>query len=327
MEVYVEPALLSVRDLTIHFPRSDHSVLRAVESVNFDVHRGEVVAIVGESGCGKSTTALSLLNLVPPPGQITEGVVRFGERSVLEMTKTELCRYRGRDVAFVFQNPNTYLNPVMRIVDQIAEVARLHFGLSKKESRENAIRALERVKVSEPERVANAFPHELSGGTNQRALIAMAIVCEPSLLILDEPTTALDVTIQREIINLLRDLRARLRSSMIFITHDLALVAELADRVYIMYGGRIVEEGPVDAIFHSPTHPYTRALLASVLKFGSTVDRLPTLEGHVPDLSKPVRGCGFFSRCPLALDRCTTEVPRHLIISPGHAAACWRTNS
>jgi oligopeptide/dipeptide ABC transporter ATP-binding protein len=319
--------LLDVRGLEVQFKRPDDKVVRAISGIDLQVNAREVVALVGESGCGKSTTAMALMRLISPPGRIVGGQVIFNEKDVLRLKPSALRAVRGREIAIVFQNPNTYLNPVKKVGWQIEENAILHLGLSRAEARARAVETLRKVRVAAPERVANSYPHELSGGMNQRVLIAIALICEPSLIILDEPTTALDVTVQREIINLLRDLKARVGSSMVFITHDFALVAELADRVYVMYAGRVIEHGPVERIFNAPSHPYTKALLGAVLSPGRREDRLPSIPGAVPDLSLPVVGCVFRPRCDVSFDKCAKGAIPMIEVEPTHGAACLRAVS
>lgn len=314
--------LLKVEDLRTHYRLPDGRAVHSVDGVSLDVAAGEIVAIVGESGCGKSTTALSILRLIRPPGHIAGGRVLFNGVDLVGLPEERMREVRGKDIGMVFQNPVTYLNPVERVGDQIAEAAILHLGLGRKEARAKVLEMLVQVKIPAPERVADSYPHELSGGMNQRVLIAIAMICRPALVILDEPTTALDVTIQREIINLIRDLKTRLGVSMIFITHDFGLVAELADRVYIMYAGCVVEHGSVFDVFREPLHPYTQALLGAVLSINEYKETLVSIEGSVPDLKAPPAGCRFQSRCPRAVPECASPPPlkEH---RQGHAAACW----
>ncbi len=314
--------LLKVEDLRTRYSLPDGGAVHSVDGVSLDVAVGEIVAIVGESGCGKSTTALSILRLIRPPGRIAGGRVLFNGVDLVGLPEERMQEIRGKDIGMVFQNPVTYLNPVERVGDQIAEAAILHLGLGRKEARAKVLEMLVQVRIPAPERVADSYPHELSGGMNQRVLIAIAMICRPALVILDEPTTALDVTIQREIINLIRDLKTRLGVSMIFITHDFGLVAELADRVYIMYAGCVVEHGSVFDVFRAPLHPYTQALLGAVLSINEYKETLVSIEGSVPDLKAPPVGCRFQSRCPHAMPKCESPPPlkEH---RQGHAAACW----
>lgn len=316
--------LLKVSGLRTHYYRPGTTPLRSVDGVDLTVMPGEVVALVGESGCGKSTTAMSIMGLIGKPGKIVGGSIEFAGTDLVHLSPAEMRKLRGRELSIVFQNPNTYLNPVMRIGDQIAESAALHLGISRKEAGRRAIEVLEQVRVTAPERVARSYPYELSGGMNQRVLIAIAIVCKPNLIILDEPTTALDVMVQREILGLLRRLKESRERSMIFITHDFGLVAELADRVYVMYAGRVVEHGDVFQIFSAPRHPYTQALMKSVPSMTEIVDLLQSIDGSVPDLGSSIPGCLFAPRCSHAVDRCRAETPVMEPISQTNSVACWR---
>jgi peptide/nickel transport system ATP-binding protein len=319
-------ALLEVADLRTHFATQD-GVVRAVEGLSFSIEPGETVAIVGESGCGKSVTSMSILRLIPePPGRIA-GNVRFQGRDLLRLSEPEMRGIRGNDISMIFQEPMTSLNPVLRVGRQIGETVRLHQGLSAKLAERKAIEMLALVGIPAPERRVREYPHQLSGGMRQRVMIAMALACNPKLLVADEPTTALDVTIQAQILDLMRDLKTRLGSAIMLITHDLGVVAEMAQRVVVMYAGRKVEEGPVEAIFTQPLHPYTRGLLGAVPKLGSSVEaegrgRLTEIPGLVPSLRAPIVGCAFAGRCPLATDLCrriSPPIEEHL---PHHAAAC-----
>jgi peptide/nickel transport system ATP-binding protein len=316
-------ALLEVEGLRVEYGNPDGSVTRSVDGVSLRVQRGEIAAILGESGCGKSTTALAILRLIAPPGRIAAGSIRLQGRDLLALSETEMRRVRGAEVSMVFQNPLTYLNPVRSIGDQIAEVLRAPgHGKGKREALTLARQALEDVRIADPDRVMQAYPHELSGGMNQRVLIAIAIVGRPSLVVLDEPTTALDVTVQREITLLIRDLRDRLGMSMLFITHDFGLAADLADRVHVMYAGRVVEDGAVRDLFRAPAHPYTRALVDSVLSVRVTRHRLASIPGSVPDLRRPIPGCAFAPRCGASLPRCATEPPPVVPLNTG-SVRCW----
>ncbi len=319
-------ALLEVTDLRTHFATPD-GVVRAVEGVSFTIGPGETVAIVGESGCGKSVTSMSILRLIPePPGRIA-GSVRFQGRELLKLPEAEMRDIRGNEISMIFQEPMTSLNPVLTVGRQIDETVRLHQGLSAKAAERKAIEMLTLVGIPAPERRVREYPHQLSGGMRQRVMIAMALACNPKLLIADEPTTALDVTIQAQILDLMRDLKTRLGSAIMLITHDLGVVAEMAQRVVVMYAGRKVEEGPVEAIFAQPLHPYTRGLLGAVPKLGSSVEaqgrgRLTEIPGLVPSLRAPIVGCAFAGRCPLATDICrriSPPIEEHL---PNHTAAC-----
>src|SRR5450631_4042399 len=324
-------ALLDVKGLkTYFFTRG--GVVRAVDGISFSVLRGETLAIVGESGCGKSVTSLSILRLiVSPPGRTIEGSVVFEGRDLLGLSEAEMREVRGDAISMIFQEPMTSLNPVLTIGRQIAEVLILHRGLSREDAMRSAIEMLGLVKIPEPERRVGEYPHQLSGGMRQRVMIAMALACEPRLLIADEPTTALDVTIQAQILDLMRELKARTGAAIMLITHDLGVVAEMAQRVVVMYAGRKVEEGSVEALFATPRHPYTRGLLDSIPKLGaSTVGRgagtrLSEIAGTVPSLSEAIVGCAFAPRCGYATVRCLNEYPPFEEKAPGHGAACWES--
>lgn len=315
--------LLNIEHLKTYFLTYKNAVVKANDDVSLRVSEREVVAVVGESGCGKSTVALSILRLIRPPGRICGGSLLFKDIELLELTEDEMRKIRGKEISIVFQNPVTYLNPVMRVGDQIAENAIFHLKVNKRGGREKAIEVLRQVKIPSPERISQSYPHELSGGMKQRALIAMAIVCHPSLVILDEPTTALDVTIQSQILLLIKDLRNRLGMSIILITHDLGIVAEIADRVQIMYAGQIVEHGDVFCIFKEPRHPYTKALLDSVLSINEYREDLVSIRGVVPDLKNPPTGCRFHPRCPKGMDICSSMIPPLKEEGEGHFTACW----
>jgi len=312
--------LLSVRHLTTVFDLPAGPVA-AVNAVSFDIQAGETLGLVGESGSGKSVTALSLLRLVQPPGRIAGGSILFRDRDLLTLSEADMRRVRGADISLIFQEPMTALNPVFTIGDQIAEAMLVHGRGTRAETRERAITLLEAVKIPDPARRVHHYPHQLSGGMRQRVLMAMALACRPALLVADEPTTALDVTIQAEILDLLREMKARFHLSLLLITHDLGVVAETADRVAVMYAGRIVEEAPVRDLFRSPQHPYTRGLLASMP--GRTAGRLRAIEGSVPDIAALPPGCAFGPRCPDHFDRCDTGTPALVEVGPGHRARCY----
>jgi oligopeptide/dipeptide ABC transporter ATP-binding protein len=317
--------LLEVQNLKTYFFLR-RGVVRAVNDVSFYVREGESVAIVGESGSGKTVTSLSIMGLVPRPGQVVEGKIAFRGQDLLKFRKEELRRLRGREIAMIFQNPTSSLNPVFTIGHQLAETVRIHLGLGGKQARERAVAMLERVGIPEaPQRLAQ-FPHQFSGGMIQRIMIAMALSCGPCLLIADEPTTALDVTIQAQIVELMHELKTDLKMSVLWITHDLGVVASLADRVLVMYAGHIVEIGPVDVIYSQPHHPYTAGLLASIpLLTAPVTEMLATIEGAPPDLVNVPPGCAFAPRCHLAMDRCRQEAPPlHPTGLPESASACWR---
>ena len=324
-------ALLDVKGLKTYFFTRD-GVVRAVDGVSFSVARGETLAIVGESGCGKSVTSLSILRLIAsPPGRTVEGSVVFEGRDLLELSEAEMRKVRGDAISMVFQEPMTSLNPVLTVGRQIAEVLMLHRGLPREDAMLSAIEMLRLVKIPEPERRVAEYPHQLSGGMRQRVMIAMALACEPRLLIADEPTTALDVTIQAQILDLMRELKARTGAAIMLITHDLGVVAEMAQRVVVMYAGRKVEEGSVEALFANPRHPYTRGLLDSIPKLGASMvsrgagTRLSEIAGTVPSLSEAIVGCAFAPRCAYATARCLNEYPPFEEKAPGHGAACWES--
>jgi peptide/nickel transport system ATP-binding protein len=320
--------VLEVKNLkTVFFTNS--GLFKAVDDVSFTVKRGETLAIVGESGCGKSVTALSLMRLVPdPPGRIVGGSVTLEGTDLLTLDEAEMRAVRGNRISMIFQEPMTSLNPVMRIGDQIVEAVRLHRNMSSKEARDIAIEMLRLVRIPEPARRAREYPHQLSGGMRQRAMIAMALACRPALLIADEPTTALDVTIQAQILALILDLQKELGTGLVLITHDLGVVAQTAQRVIVMYAGRKVEEATVEALFAAPKHPYTRGLMASIPTVPAsgvaTQARLNEIPGTVPSLVRLPKGCAFAPRCKLAINRCEAEYPPLTDWGGGHLAACWR---
>jgi len=324
-------ALLDVKGLKTYFFTRD-GVVRAVDGVSFTVLRGETLAIVGESGCGKSVTSLSILRLIAsPPGRTIEGSVVFEGRDLLELSEADMRKIRGDAISMIFQEPMTSLNPVLTIGRQIAEVLVLHRGLSSEDAMQSAIEMLRLVKIPEPARRVAEYPHQLSGGMRQRVMIAMALACEPRLLIADEPTTALDVTIQAQILDLMRELKSRTGAAIVLITHDLGVVAEMAQRVVVMYAGRKVEEASVEALFATPRHPYTRGLLDSIPKLGTSMasrgaqTRLTEITGTVPSLSEEIVGCAFAPRCAYATVRCLNDYPPFEEKVPGHGAACWES--
>ncbi len=318
-------ALLEVKGLRTEF-RTGGSSFAAVDGISFSLAPGETLGIVGESGCGKSVTSLSIMRLVPnPPGRITAGEIRLEGRNLLDLPESDMRAVRGDDIAMIFQEPMTSLNPVQTVGDQIIEAVQLHRSLSAAAARARALEMLQLVKIPSPETRLDEYPHQLSGGMRQRVMIAMALACDPKLLIADEPTTALDVTIQAQILDLLRDLRERTGAAIMLITHDLGVVAELAHRVIVMYAGRIVEEAPVGLLFSDPQHPYTLGLLGSIPRLGSDGDeRLTAIEGVVPNPYALPPGCRFSPRCPLADEKCRAEQPALREIVPGHRAACWK---
>ena len=302
--------LLEVNNLQTHFP-TRAGLVRAVDGVSFYIDKGELLGLVGESGCGKSITALSVMRLIAPPGKIVGGEISFDGKNLLKLSDSEMRAIRGDDIAMIFQDPMTSLNPVFTVGEQIAEALRLHRNLSRKAAREGAIEAMREVSIPDPARRIDDYPHQLSGGMRQRVMIAMALACDPKLLIADEPTTALDVTIQAQILELLNELRKNRELAVLLITHDLGVVAEVADRVAVMYTGRIVEESPVEELFARPRHPYTEGLLRSVPKLTTAAagkaERLETIEGTVPSPTDLPPGCHFAPRCPYRMPRCTTE--------------------
>jgi oligopeptide/dipeptide ABC transporter ATP-binding protein len=314
--------LLSVEELKIYF-RGDDSVSRAVDGISFDVGRRETVCLVGESGCGKTVSALSLLGLVPtPPGEIVHGRVMFGNRNLLELDDDEMQKIRGKQIAMVFQEPLTSLNPVFTIGDQIREAIRIHERIDPRALERRCIRLLEDVGIPDAEARLNDYPHQLSGGQRQRVMIAMALSCDPDLIIADEPTTALDVTVQAQILALFRSIQKSREMSMLYITHDLGVVAAVAERVFVMYAGIIVEKGTTGHIFRTPRHPYTEGLLASLPTRSKRGERLYSIPGSVPDPTDKPGGCPFHPRCPHTIDRCLKEFPEMCHYGGGHEARC-----
>jgi peptide/nickel transport system ATP-binding protein/oligopeptide transport system ATP-binding protein len=316
--------VLEVRELKTWFD-TDRGLFRAVDGVSFSIGKGQTVGLVGESGCGKSVTSLSIMGLIPmPPGRIAGGEVLFEGRDVLRLKPGERRSLRGRKMSMIFQEPMTSLNPVHTVGAQIVEAIRAHAALSVDAARTRAIEMLELVRIPSAASRVDDFPHALSGGMRQRIMLAMALACEPDLLIADEPTTALDVTIQAQILELLRELQSRLGMAILIITHDLGVIAELATEVLVMYAGRIVESAPVRALFADPQHPYTIGLLGSIPRLDADRDRLATIEGTVPAANNQPRGCGFSPRCPFADRRCRNEPPPLRAIGERHQAACWK---
>jgi len=316
--------LLEVRDLKTSFFTYAGEV-RAVDGVSFSLGRGEAIAIVGESGCGKSVTVLSIMRLIGKPGRIVSGSVLFEGEELTKKSEKAMTKIRGNDISMIFQDPMTSLNPVLTIGTQIMEVLHLHQGMSRPQARSHAIRMLDLVGIPNAERRLSQYPHEFSGGMRQRAMIAMALACNPKLLIADEPTTALDVTVQAQILTLMKDLKERFDASIILITHDLGVVAGMASRVLVMYAGQIVEKGSVHDIYHNPRHPYTWSLLKSIPRLDATEKRrLVPIHGQPPDLIAPPTGCRFNPRCPHALNICLQEEPQLREVGGTHLAACWR---
>ncbi|HLA88653.1 MAG TPA: ABC transporter ATP-binding protein [Anaerolineales bacterium] len=318
--------LLEVRNLKTYFYTED-GVVRAVDGVDFYVNPGEVLGIVGESGCGKSVTALSIMRLISQPGKIEEGEIFFDGKDLVKATEQEMMQVRGNRISMIFQQPQSALNPVFRAGDQISEVLNIHQDFGKEAGKKRAIELLKLVGIPEPESRAESFPHELSGGMAQRVMIAMALACVPDLLIADEPTTALDVTIQAQILDLMRDMRNQLGSTMILITHDLGVIAEMADRVAVMYAGEIVEQSPVATLFDLPLHPYTKGLIGSIPVLGEIRERLDVIPGSVPNLINLPAGCRFAPRCmarvEYGLSICSKKRPELLDVAEGHEVRCW----
>jgi oligopeptide/dipeptide ABC transporter ATP-binding protein len=320
----VSGAVLEIRDLQTHFFTQD-GVVRAVDGVSLELDGRETLAVVGESGSGKSVTALSILGLIPSRlGRIVGGSIRYRERELVGMPSAELRKIRGKRIAMIFQEPMTSLNPVYSCGEQIIETVTLHEGLNRRAARERAIEMLRWTGIPSPEQRVDEYPHQMSGGMRQRVMIAMALACRPDLLIADEPTTALDVTIQAQILDLLRRLQSELGMGVLLITHDLGVVAETADRVAVMYAGQVAESCGVRAAFERPLHPYTAGLLASLPRLGSRVERLRVIPGQVPDPAHHPQGCRFHPRCPLAEERCRREIPPLLTFDGDHQTRCWR---
>ena len=314
--------LLDIRNLSVEF-HTEEGVVRAVDQVSFEIPRGKTVCLVGESGCGKSVSSYALLGLVSPPGRVVEGEAILDGEDLLKLPESGLRSIRGNRISMIFQEPMTSLNPVFTIGDQIIEAILSHQDMDKYTARIKAISMLKRVKIPAAEQRIDEYPHQLSGGMRQRALIAMALVSEPDLLIADEPTTALDVTIQAQILELLKELQAESGLSVLFITHDLGVVAEIADEVVVMYASRVVEKAPAGELFANPLHPYTRGLFSSLPSLGGSDNgRLKTIEGSVPDPLAFPTGCKFWPRCELAIDGCREVEPVLRTLVPGHSAAC-----
>ena len=318
-------ALLEVRGLRTSFKLEGGGEFSAVDGVSFSVQAGRTLGIVGESGCGKSVTSLSIMGLLPKgQGRIAAGSIHFEGQDLAALTPAAMRGLRGNRVAMIFQEPMTSLNPAFTIGDQLIEGIRCHRDISMADAREHAIEMLRRVRIPSPEQRIDEYPHKLSGGMRQRVMIAMALSCEPKLLIADEPTTALDVTIQAQVLDLMRTLREETGTAIILITHDLGVIAELADEVVVMYSGRVVERSSVAKLFACPQHPYTIGLLGSIPKLHLEQARLNAIEGQVPTPMTPLPGCRFAPRCPFAIDQCRLEVPPLVDLGDGHEAACWR---
>ena len=318
--------LLEVKGLKTYFYTED-GVVRAVDGVNFEVYPGEVLGLVGESGCGKSVTSLSIMGLVSKPGRVDAGEILLDGENLLKLPEEEMIKVRGNRISMIFQQPQTALNPVFKVGDQLSEVLNVHQDMGKEDGWKRAVALLKMVGVPDPERRAEAYPHELSGGMAQRVMIAMALACVPELLIADEPTTALDVTIQAQILDLMRDMRREMGTSVILITHDLGVVAEMAERVAVMYAGQIVEQTDVNRLFDEPLHPYTQGLIGSIPILGEIKDKLDVIPGSVPNLVDLPPGCRFAPRCQArfkhALTICTEQEPELEDIRAGHKVRCW----
>ena len=323
--------LLEVRGLTVQFDTATGPI-RAVDDVHLSIARGQTVGLVGESGCGKSTLAYALLRLVPPPGRIVEGEILWKGKDLLRLPKKEIRRVRGKEIALIFQEPSAALNPVLTVGEQVAEPLRIHQGMNRKDALAQTVELLRAVRIPDAATRVDDYPHQMSGGMKQRVLIAMAIACSPDLLVADEPTTALDVTIQAQILELLDQLKEQFRLSILLVSHDLGVVAQNTNRVAVMYAGRIVEEAPVDSLFKDPKHPYTSGLLRSLPRRSGTSsrgtqggrERLEAIRGAVPDLAELPHGCAFAPRCPLEFDLCGSAVPPLTEITSGHLAACYK---
>lgn len=318
--------LLEVKGLKTYFYTED-GVVRAVDGVNFEVYPGEVLGLVGESGCGKSVTSLSIMRLISKPGKVDAGEILLDGEDLLKLPEDEMIKVRGNRISMIFQQPQTALNPVFKVGDQLAEVLNVHQDMGKEAGWNRAVALLKMVGVPDPERRAEAYPHELSGGMAQRVMIAMALACVPELLIADEPTTALDVTIQAQILDLMRDMRKEMGTSVILITHDLGVVAEMAERVAVMYAGEIVEQTDVNRLFDEPLHPYTQGLIGSIPILGEIKEKLDVIPGSVPNLVNLPPGCRFAPRCQArvqyGLNICTQVEPELEDIKPGHKVRCW----
>lgn len=322
-------ALLEVEDLTVEF-YTQEGVVTAVDNLNYHIERGEKFGVVGESGAGKSVTALSLMRLIENPGRITSGEIRFKDHDLLELTETEIRSIRGNEIAMVFQDAQTALNPVYTVGEQISEAIRHHLGYDDQEAKERTIQLLDTVNIPEAESRYSDYPHEFSGGMQQRAVIAMALSCDPDLLICDEPTTALDVTIETQILDEIEELAEEFDTAVQLITHDLGVIAELCDRVMVMYAGKPVEKAPVEELYYDPKHPYTVGLMSSIPRVGDERDRLQTIPGTMPDLVELPPGCSFHPRCPYAEENCSRTEPSLIDVENGgeasanaeHAAAC-----
>lgn len=318
--------LLEVKDLKTYFSRDDGRYVKAVDGVSFTVNKGETLCVVGESGCGKSITALSIMDLIQKPrGRIVGGEILFEGKDLVGLSEEQMCSIRGNRISMIFQEPMTSLNPVLTIGEQVAETLVVHQNTPKAQAMEKTVEMLKMVGIARADKIIKEYPHQLSGGMRQRVMIAMALICEPALLIADEPTTALDVTIQAQVLDLIRNMRDKLKTAIIFITHDLGVVAELADKVVVMYAGQVVEAADADTLFKNPTHPYTKALLASIPFMDQQKDILYSIRGTVPDAAFYPDGCRFRDRCDFCKGECPeNEMPQLKEIAPGHLVRCLK---
>ena len=317
-------SILEIKDLCVEFQTVEGTV-HAVDHLNYTLHKGEKLGIVGESGSGKSVSSLGMMQLIPnPPGRITGGEILYHGKDLVKASEKEMQKIRGNEISMIFQEPMTSLNPIIKCGKQIAESLRLHRGMKKKEAMEEAVRMMRAVGIANPEVRAHEYPHQMSGGMRQRVMIAMALACQPQILIADEPTTALDVTIQAQILDLIRELNESMGTSVVFITHDLGVVSELCDTVIVMYTGHIVEQAPVKELFESPKHPYTKGLLNAIPKITRERNPLETIEGMVPNPTERIEGCSFSPRCPYATDQCRKAGPPMAELSDGRLVRCWQ---
>ena len=315
--------LLEIKDLCVEF-KTMAGTVHAVDHLSYTLHRGEKLGIVGESGSGKSVSSLAMMQLIPnPPGKVTDGQILYNGKDLVKLSEREMEKIRGNEISMIFQEPMTSLNPIIRCGKQIAESLRLHRGMKKKEAMEEAIKMMQAVGIANPAVRAYEYPHQMSGGMRQRVMIAMALACQPQILIADEPTTALDVTIQAQILDLIRDLNQSMNTSVVFITHDLGVVSELCDTVIVMYNGHIVEKAPVADIFREPLHPYTQGLLSAIPRITKERKPLSTIEGMVPNPVERIKGCRFWPRCPKACDRCRKEEPPVFSAEENRQVRCW----
>lgn len=315
--------LLEIKDLCVEF-KTMAGTVHAVDHLSYTLHRGEKLGIVGESGSGKSVSSLAMMQLIPnPPGKVTGGQILYNGKDLVKLSEREMQKIRGNEISMIFQEPMTSLNPIIRCGKQIAESLRLHRGMKKKEAMEEAIKMMQAVGIANPQARAYEYPHQMSGGMRQRVMIAMALACQPQILIADEPTTALDVTIQAQILDLIRDLNQEMNTSVVFITHDLGVVSELCDTVIVMYNGHIVEKAPTTDIFREPLHPYTQGLLSAIPRITKERKPLSTIEGMVPNPVERIKGCRFWPRCPKACDRCRKEEPSVFSVGEDRQVRCW----